>query len=104
PRQAIDAILAQEPSAIGVAADTWFLCALADRDPAAAERALFAVGDNACWSEGVITLSHSFGEGLPARMTKMRHERALRLKRLASSRRKSCRRSRTTARRSASSA
>src|SRR5213078_2530093 len=32
PRQAIDAILAQEPSAIGVAADTWFLCALADRD------------------------------------------------------------------------
>src|SRR5438093_133290 len=70
PRQAIDAILAQEPSAIGVAADTWFLCALADRDPAAAERALFAVGDNACWSEGVITLSHSFGEGLPARMTK----------------------------------
>src|SRR5213595_4047593 len=70
PRQTIDAILAQEPSAIGVAADTWFLCALADRDPAAAERALFAVGDNACWSEGVITLSHSFGEGLPARMTK----------------------------------
>src|SRR5881296_1473418 len=70
PRQAIDAILAQEPSAIGVAADTWFLCALADRDPAAAERALFAVGDNACWSEGVIALSRSFGEGLLARMTK----------------------------------
>src|SRR5213595_2193612 len=43
PRQTIDAILAQEPSAIGVAADTWFLCALADRDPAAAERALVAV-------------------------------------------------------------
>src|SRR5438045_2497385 len=36
PRQTIDAILAQEPSAIGVAADTWFLCALADRDAAAA--------------------------------------------------------------------
>jgi len=32
PLQAIDAILAQEPSAIAVAADTWFLCALADRD------------------------------------------------------------------------
>ena len=70
PRQTIDAILAQEPSAIGVAADTWFLCALADRDPAAAERALVAVGDNACWSEGVISLSRSFGEGLLARMTK----------------------------------
>src|SRR6059058_5236923 len=48
PLQAIDAILAQEPSAIAVAADTWFLCALADRDPATAERALVAVGDNAC--------------------------------------------------------
>jgi TolB-like protein/Flp pilus assembly protein TadD len=69
-RQTIDSILAQEPSAIGVAADTWFLCALADRDPAAAERALVAVGENACWSEGVISLSRSFGEGLLARMTK----------------------------------
>jgi TolB-like protein/Tfp pilus assembly protein PilF len=68
PLQAIDAILAQEPSAIAVAADTWFLCALADRDPAAAERALVAVGDNACWNEGVIALSRSFGEGLLARM------------------------------------
>ena len=70
PLQAIDAILAQEPSAIAVAADTWFLCALADRDPAAAERALVAVGDNACWSEGVISLSRSFGEGLLARMVR----------------------------------
>ena len=70
PLQTIDSILAQEPSAIGVAADTWFLCALADRDPAAAERALVAVGENACWSEGVISLSRSFGEGLLARMTK----------------------------------
>ncbi|MGH9694172.1 MAG: hypothetical protein ACRD5Z_08530, partial [Bryobacteraceae bacterium] len=70
PRQTIDAILAKEPSAIGVAADTWFLCALAERDPAAAERALVAVGDNACWSEGVISLSRSFGEGLLARMVK----------------------------------
>src|SRR6059058_1615056 len=69
PLQAIDAILAQEPSAIAVAADTWFLCALADRDPATAERALVAVGDNACWSEGVIRLSRSFGEGLLARIT-----------------------------------
>src|SRR3989442_6614608 len=70
PLQAIDAILAQEPSGIAVAADTSFLCALADRDPAAAERALVAVGDNACWSEGVISLSRSFGEGLLARMVK----------------------------------
>ena len=103
PRQTIDAILAQEPSAIAIAADTWFLCALAERDPAAAERALVAVGDNPCWYEGVISLSRSFGEGLLARMTKTRQERALLLKRLARNRRRSCRRSRTTARRSASS-
>jgi tetratricopeptide (TPR) repeat protein len=70
PRQTIDAILAQRPSAIAVAADTWFLCALAERDPAAAERALVAVGDNPCWGEDAITLSRSFGEGLLARMTK----------------------------------
>ncbi|HEY4273548.1 MAG TPA: hypothetical protein VGM65_16230 [Candidatus Udaeobacter sp.] len=70
PLQAIDAILAQEPSAIALAANTWFLCALAERDPAAAERALVAVGDNNCWSEGVIALSRSFGEGLLARMVK----------------------------------
>ena len=68
--QTIDAILAQEPSAVAGSADIWFLCALADRDSAAAERALVAVGDNACWSEGVIALSRSFGEGLLARMTK----------------------------------
>jgi TolB-like protein/Tfp pilus assembly protein PilF len=68
--QMIDALLAQGPSAVAIAANTWFLCALAHRDPAAAERALVAVGDNACWSEGVIALNRSFGEGLLARMTK----------------------------------
>src|SRR5439155_10972282 len=68
PLQTIDAILAQEPSAIAGSADIWFLCALAERDPAAAERALIAVADNPCWAEGVINLSRSFGEGLLARM------------------------------------
>jgi TolB-like protein/class 3 adenylate cyclase/Tfp pilus assembly protein PilF len=68
--QTIDAILAQGPGAIASAADIWFLCALAERDPAAAERALVALGDNPCWGESTIYLSHSFGEGLLARMTK----------------------------------
>jgi TolB-like protein/class 3 adenylate cyclase/Tfp pilus assembly protein PilF len=69
--QTIDAILAQGPSAIASAADAWFFCALAERDPAAAERALVALGDNPWWSnESPIILSHSFGEGLLARMTK----------------------------------
>ncbi len=68
--QTIDAILAQGLGAIASAAATWFACALAERDPAAAERALVALGDNQCWGEGAIQLSHSFGEGLLARMTK----------------------------------
>jgi len=68
--QTIDSILAQGPSAIAPAADTWFACALAERDAAAAERALVALGDNPCWGEGAIYLGHSFGEGLLARMIK----------------------------------
>src|SRR5438094_4285391 len=69
--QTIDSILAQGPSAIATAADLWFFCALAERDPAAAERALVALGDNPWLSnESPIILSHSFGEGLLARMTK----------------------------------
>jgi tetratricopeptide (TPR) repeat protein len=68
--QTIDSILAQGRGAIASAADTWFTCALVERDPAAAERALVALGDNPCWSESAILLSRSFGEGLLARMTK----------------------------------
>jgi tetratricopeptide (TPR) repeat protein len=68
--QTIDSILAQGPSAIAPAADVWFACALAERDSAAAERALVALGNGPCWGESPIYLSHSFGEGLLARMTK----------------------------------
>jgi TolB-like protein/Flp pilus assembly protein TadD len=66
----IDAILAQGPSAIAPAANTWFTCALAERDAAAAERALVALDDNDCWNESAVRLSRSFGEGLLARVTK----------------------------------
>ena len=69
-RQTIDSILAQGLGAIASAADSWFWCALAERDPAAAERALVALGDNPCWTENPLFLSRSFGEGLLARMTK----------------------------------
>jgi serine/threonine-protein kinase len=69
--QTIDSILARGPGAIANTADLWFACALAERDSAAAERALAALGgDNPCWGEGTIRLSRSFGEGLVARMTK----------------------------------
>jgi tetratricopeptide (TPR) repeat protein len=69
-RQTIDAMLAQGPSAIVNSANSWFFCALAERDPASAERALVALGDNDCWFDSTINLSRSFGEGLLARMTK----------------------------------
>lgn len=68
--QTIESILAQGPGAIASAADIWFACALAERDSAAAERALVAVGDNRCWNESTINLSRSFGEGLLGRMIK----------------------------------
>ena len=68
--QTINSIMAQGPTAIANVADIWFACALAERDPAAAEQALVALGDNDCWGESTIVLSHRFGEGLLARMTK----------------------------------
>jgi TolB-like protein/Tfp pilus assembly protein PilF len=69
-RQTIEAILTRNPGAISEAADSWFVCALADRDAVAAERALVAIGDNICWEDDSIKLSRSFGEGLLARLLK----------------------------------
>ena len=68
--ETIDSILAADPGAISDAADAWFICALAERDPTAAERALVALGDNPCWGDDTVILSRSFGEGLLARMMK----------------------------------
>jgi len=65
--ETIDSILANNPGAISDAADNWFLCALAERDPATAERALVALDDNSFWGDGPVILSRSFGEGLLAR-------------------------------------
>jgi serine/threonine-protein kinase len=68
--ETIDSILASGPGAISDAADVWFVCALAERDPTAAERALVALGDNPFWGDSPVFLSRSFGEGLLARMMK----------------------------------
>ena len=66
----IDSILANNPGAISDVADSWFACALAERDPRAAERALVALGGNPCWVDDAVYASRSFGEGLLARMMK----------------------------------
>jgi serine/threonine-protein kinase len=68
--ETIDSILRDNPSATSDVADGWFWCALAERDPTTAERALVALGDSPCWDDGAVILSRSFGEGLLARMMK----------------------------------
>src|SRR6266540_2870516 len=64
--QAIDSILAGDPGAISEVADSWFVCALAEHDRVAAERALVALGDNPWLVDAAVILRRSFGEGLLA--------------------------------------
>jgi TolB-like protein/Flp pilus assembly protein TadD len=66
----IDAILAKDPGSISDTADNWFVCALAEHDRVAAERALVALGDNSWWGDAAVLLNRSFGEGLLARVMK----------------------------------
>src|SRR5438094_377518 len=67
--QALDEIRRSDPEAIKSVADTWFLCALAERDGAAAESALVALDDNV-FGNDAIQFRRDLGEGLIARMTK----------------------------------
>jgi serine/threonine-protein kinase len=67
--QTLEEIRSKDPSAIKAVADTVFLCALAERDAAAAEAGLVALGDNT-FGNDAIQLSGDFGRGLIARMTK----------------------------------
>jgi len=67
--QTINEIRAKNPAAIESVADNWFLCALAERDAAAAEAALVALGNNTV-GDNATQLSPKFCEGLLARMVK----------------------------------
>jgi serine/threonine-protein kinase len=67
--QTIDEIRAKNPAAIKSVADVWFLCALAERDAAAAEMALTALGD-ATFGDNSTQFSAAFGHGLLGRMVK----------------------------------
>jgi TolB-like protein/class 3 adenylate cyclase len=67
--QTINAIQTEDPAALQRIADTWLLCALAERDTAAARKALAALGDNN-YGNDAIFLSPSFLKGLLARMMK----------------------------------
>jgi tetratricopeptide (TPR) repeat protein len=65
--QWIDRLRAERPAVVADAADSWFICALAERDWTAAEQALAASGNGWCWANNAVILSRQFGEGLLAR-------------------------------------
>src|SRR5437773_5582911 len=69
--QMIDAIRATNPAAVRRIAERWLICALAERDAAAANNALIASGENpiALSSENVF-FNRPLVEGVIARMTK----------------------------------
>ncbi len=66
--QMIDEVRAANLATVASNANYWLACALAERDAAAAKEALVALGDTA-FRDGSIQMSHSFVEGLIARMT-----------------------------------
>jgi TolB-like protein/class 3 adenylate cyclase/Flp pilus assembly protein TadD len=65
--QMIDEIRSKNPTAIRSVADVWFICALAERDGAAAETALTALGD-ASFGDNSTQFNSDFGHGLLGRM------------------------------------
>ncbi|MGC1323718.1 MAG: winged helix-turn-helix domain-containing protein [Candidatus Udaeobacter sp.] len=65
----IDEIRVKNPAALQSVADSWLICALAERDPAAAASALSESGENAL-GDGPIQFSRAFLEGVIARMIK----------------------------------
>jgi TolB-like protein/tRNA A-37 threonylcarbamoyl transferase component Bud32/Tfp pilus assembly protein PilF len=69
--QVVDSIRATNPTATQSIADTWLICALAERDPAAAKGALTAFGENPPHlTSDNVPLTRLFLEGVTARMTK----------------------------------
>ena len=67
--QLIDSIRATNPAAISQITDTWFICALAERDPAAAKDALIASGQNISPNNEAVQFNRPFVEGIIAHMT-----------------------------------
>jgi serine/threonine-protein kinase len=63
----IDGLLASQPASASAFADNWFYLALSERDFAAADRALAALGDHT-YGPDAILFSPSFGHGFVARL------------------------------------
>src|SRR5437660_247073 len=71
--EVIDLIRDKNPAALSSVADNWLLCAFAERDPAAARKALSALGENRAalgpFSNGEV-FNRPFMEGVIARLAK----------------------------------
>ena len=68
--QMLDSIRATNPAATQSIADGWLICALAERDAAAAKNAVIAAGENPPLTDEAVNFSRPFIEGVIARMTK----------------------------------
>ncbi len=66
--QLIDSIQVTNSAAMSQIADSWFVCALAERDPAAVKDALIASGQNISPNNEAIQFNRPFVEGMIARM------------------------------------
>jgi serine/threonine protein kinase/tetratricopeptide (TPR) repeat protein len=75
--QLIDEIRATNPAAMPRIADRWLLCALAERDVAAAKEALLAAGEESQLGLDAVHFPRPFVEGVIARMTKDEHKAQL---------------------------
>jgi tetratricopeptide (TPR) repeat protein len=68
--QTIDSIRSANPAAVPSIASFWIICALAERDAAAAKDALMASGEKPISLAGNVPFNRPFIEGVIARMTK----------------------------------
>ena len=68
--QLIDSVRAANPGALPDIASPWFICALAERDPAAAKDALTVAGQNVSPGNQSIRFNPPFAEGIIAHMMK----------------------------------
>jgi TolB-like protein/Tfp pilus assembly protein PilF len=69
-RQTIDSIRATNPGAVPSIANGWLLCALAERDAAAAKNALIVSREDAFFFRDNVPFNRPFIEGVISRMTK----------------------------------
>ena len=68
--QTLDSIRADTPEVAQTIADGWLICALAERDAAAAQDAVIAAGPNPPFADEAVNFSRPFVEGILALMTK----------------------------------